>query len=236
MADTVGNMTIRVLRRTLQNPSKTSFADSDDTQLILDLLNEASQMLRNLAPTTVDAEATFTIPINTRLIAIPVSGLDAYDIYDWSWQYTDANGKQVPLEIATNQFVYQTFPNYTTDTAQYPRYVYIDDNQIAVYPLIQPGGISLTGKFKYPALAARKTSWADTFPYPDNWLTWMERYAQYNYEVTKGLGNPPITAVIMETLYGHIFGKTKKARRIRFIGSRLPAQKGWRYQRPNVWQ
>lgn len=234
MADTVGNMTIRVLRRTLQNPSKSSFADTDDTQLVLDLLNEASQMLRDLFPTTVDAEATFTIPLSTRLIAIPVSGLDAYDIYDWSWQYTDAGGKQVPLAYATNQFIYQTFPNYTTDTAQYPRYIYIDDNQIGVYPLVS--GVSLTGKFKYAALAARKTAWSDTFPYPDNWLTWMERYAQYFYEVTKGLGNPPITAVIMDTLYGRIFGKVKKARRIRFIGSRRPRTQGWRAQVPDVWQ
>lgn len=236
MADTVGNMTIRVLRRTLQNPSKSTFADTDDTQLILDLLNEASQMLRDLAPTTVDAEATFTIPVSTRLIALPVSGLDAYDIYDWSWQYTDASGKQVPLQGATNQFIYQTFPNYTTDTAQYPQYVYIDDNQIAVYPLVQASGASLPGKFKYASLAVRKTAWSDTFPYPDNWLTWMERYAQYNYEVTKGLGNPPITAVIMDTLYGRIFGKTKKGRRIRFIGSRLQYQGRYKYQVSNVWQ
>lgn len=215
MSDTVGNMMIRILRKTLQDPKKTAISDNDDTALLLELLNEAALLLREqLKPTTQDAD--ITVNVSSRLTPLP-DGIDFYEIYDWGWYYDDAEGKRNTLEIVSTQFIYQTYTAFGTDTALYPRYVYQDNNQIAVYPTPES---PITLGFKYPEQLIRRTQWSDLWPFPDNWLTWMERYAQYFYEVTKGLGNPPATAVILDTLYGSIFGKVAKSKNVKMRGYR----------------
>jgi hypothetical protein len=217
MSDTVGNMTMRVLRRTLQNPAKTAVSDNDDTALILDLLNEACMLLRDLNPTTQDAD--ITLSVTSRLTDLPAN-IDFYEIYDWGWYYLSTDGQRHPLEKVKTEFIYENYPQFSTDVAPYPRFVYQDNNKIGIYPNLANPSTPLSMGFKYPALAIRRTQWSDLWPFPDNWLTWMERYAQYFYESTKGLGNPGATAAIMEKLYDQIFGKVARSKKVNFRGNR----------------
>lgn len=229
MADTVGNMIARVLRASLQNPNKTIPSDNDDTQLILDKLNEAQEILRELSPTQVDEDATYLLNELTRTMTVSIGGLDIHDIHDWSFYCVNAAGEREQLTVTTTQYIYEKYPNFKTDVSDFPQYIYFDNGKLAHYPLIRAGGGTLTCGFKYSAMAVRRTSWDQTFPFPNNWLLWMEKYAQYFYEMEKGLGNPPATAVIMETLYGRIFGKVKRTKRIRMRGYRQPRK------RSRVW-
>lgn len=229
MADTVGNMIIRVLRASLQSPNKTAPSDNDDTQLILDKLNEAQELLRDLSPTQVDEDAAYYLDELTRTIDVPVSGLDIHDIHAWSFQLVQPDGVRKPLELVTNQLVYETYPRFELDAAEFPRFVYLDNGQLAHYPLIKAGAGAQEITFKYSAMAVRRTDWDQVYPFPNNWLLWMEKYAQYFYEMQKGLGNPPATAVVMETLYGRIFGKVKRTKQIRIKGYRQPRN------RSRVW-
>lgn len=222
MADTVGNMIIRVLRASLQSPNKTAPSDSDDTQLILDKLNEAQELIRELAPTQIDEDAVYNLDELTRVIDLPVVGLDIHDIHDWSFYVLDASGERKKLTLVTNQYIYESYPKFQADASDLPRYIYFDNGKLGHYPLVKEGEGPVTCGFKYSAMAVRRTDWDQVFPFPNNWLLWMEKYATYFYEMEKGLGNPTATAVIMETLFGQIFGKVKRTKRIRMRGYRQP--------------
>lgn len=192
MAETALSLINRVLQNTGQNVV-TAFSDNDDSNFLLNKVNEALADLYNLNPTTVDADGSVTLPASTRVVNGP-SGLDIYRIYNWSFAIDDSEG-DIDLEFVTEQFIRDTYPKYDTDTAKNPRFVYIDNNRLAFYPLVEATEPSKTVVFKYPAMASRLTATTDTFPFVDNSdeLYYIEFYAQREYELYKGLGNPGVT-------------------------------------------
>lgn len=213
MADTLGAMTVRILRMTGQNPNKTGLADTDDTQWVADRINEAMQYLFNLKPFEIDLNGSITLPASTRLMDGP-AGLDLYRIYDWSWRVNQTTG-DVKINPVTQEFIVNSFPLYESNEGDYPEYVYLEGGQVGFYPLLKSSSASQIIQFIYPSMQSRLTDWASTFPFEDNTeeLLYCETYTKLEYEIYKGLGDPDETRDKLLTLKGILKVKYARAKR-----------------------
>src|SRR3982750_2896864 len=164
MADTLLNVVNEILRATQQR-QQTAFSDNNDTNFIVDRVNDALEDVYNLKGTQIDVDGTATIPASTRKLTGPV-GLDLTRIYDWSFRLNNATG-DIPIQVLTKEYVVETFPLYESQEGPQPQYVYIDNNQLAVYPLLAAGSASLTLQFSYPSQFTKLTLISATFPFND---------------------------------------------------------------------
>lgn len=220
MADTLLDIVKRVLRATGQNPSKTAFADTDDTQYIVDRINEALQKLYSQNPTQVDTDGTVTLAASTRTVSAP-SDQDVSKIYPWSWRIDQSAGDK-PLTFVTKEFIVGRFPLYETLEASFPQYVYIDGGDIAFYPLLTAGSTSLPIQFSYPAMNARLSSTTATFPWVDNSdeMQYLELFATGKYELYKGLGQPVVTIGLANSTWARLIARYAKNKRVGFTSYR----------------
>lgn len=197
MSDTLLTVIQRVLTATGQDPSVSTLSDTDDTQYIADRINDALLRLRSLRPTVLDNNATITVVPNTRLYAV-ATGLDVYEVNKDSLRLDSGTADWIQLSRLVEQD-----PTYDTYTADKVRYLYFENNKIGVYPILETGADNQTIKYQHPDVWARLDDPADTFPYDDPyWVTYCEKYAQVNYEIFKGLGNPMATNVLMDDAWG----------------------------------
>jgi len=210
----------KVLRACKKNTSITAFSDNDDSQYIVDRINEALQDIYSLRGTEIQADSSFTVTPSTRTYNV-IAGLDLDRIFDWSVRINDPDG-DIPLQVVTKQYIVDRYPLYETFEWDQPQYVYIDNNKLAVYPLLKAGSANLTIQFSYPAQPTEKTTTTATFPWPDMSyeLTYIKKYAQYKYELSKGIGQPLDTAQDMEAAWAILTAKFTKQQRPRFIGYR----------------
>lgn len=189
MADTLLAVVKRVLISTGQDSSVTAFSDNDDTNYIVLQINAALLELRTLKATHLDNNATISIVANTRLYSV-ATGLDVYDIDPSSFRL-----ENVDIGLTTLESLKDTDTEYDTRTSEKVSKLYYEDGKIGVYPLLQTGSSAQTLKYRHPDVWARLSATTDVFPYPDpNWISYCEQYAQYKYEIFKGIGNPADTA------------------------------------------
>jgi len=221
MTDTLIDVTNEVLRATGQRANKTAFAETDSSAFIRQKINDALDELYDMAPSTVDADGTLTLPASTRTVAA-LAGLDPYEIYDWSWRINDATG-DIPLNFVTEEWIIQTFPLYETQEADRPQYVYLSNNVPAFYPLLSAGSAPLPIQYKYPAQFVKLTATTATFPWPDrsDEMTFTKLYAQLEYEMHKLMGNPDHTREKLETVRCRLTAKYWLKRPAGFIGNRI---------------
>lgn len=213
MADTLLAVVQRVLRATQQDPSVTSLSDNDDTNYIADRINDALINLRTLKPTHLDNNATITVTAQTRLFTVP-TGLDVYDIERTSFRLYDG-----PIEVITLETLKTLDPEYDTREGERVHLLYYEDNKVGVYPQLESGSTSITLKYRHPDVWARLDDAADTFPYPDPyWITYCERYAQYKYEVYKGLGNPIATQLDVDDAWQMCVARAMTSQNYRIRG------------------
>lgn len=219
MAETAVSLMNQILTKTTQK-QVTAFSDDDDSNFILESMNDALVNLYDLMPTQVDVNSSVNLPVSTRLVSLE-SGLDIYRIYDWSFRINDADGDR-PLKVVTREYITKTYPAFETDTANEPRFVYYEGEQLAFYPLIKSDGDAATIQFSYPVIANRLTETTDTFVFPDNSneLQYIKFYAQLEYELDKGLGNPAVTNDKMEDKWGLLVAKYKRGKKSGFKGYR----------------
>lgn len=220
MAITLIEMVNKVLRATGQRPNKTAFAETDSSAFLRDRINDAVFELYQMAPTTVDADGTLTLPSATRSVAA-VAGLDPYRIYDWGWRINDPTG-DIPLQFVDEKMIIQTFPLYETHQGPRPVYVYIANNLPSFYPLLEAGADSLTIQYKYPANVVALTTTTATFPFADgsDEMRFIELYAKFEYEMHKLMGNPDKTEGQLETTRAGLFGKYATIRGAYLVGNR----------------
>lgn len=215
MADTLLSVVKRVLRVTGQYPMITTFSDDDDTSYIVDRINDALIDLRSLNPNHLNEASTITITAGTRLYDI-ASGLDVYDI--------DVNSLRVDnyaIDWIDVDNLIKLHPDYETVTGEKIRYIYFDDNQIGVYPVLAAGESDQTLKYRHPDVWVRLSATTDTFPYPDpNWVTYCERRAQFEYEVFKGLGNPVATQQKMDMAWDICVARANRDNNMQLRGYR----------------
>lgn len=220
MAESLKNILVRVLRATGQDEDITSIGDDDDTQFIVDRMNEAIDKLRDLGPTQINATGTISIPESTRRISL--GGINPYEIIEHTFRLSTSEG-DTPIQRVSYEYIIQVFPKFETDTAEYPRYVYFDSNQLAVYPLVKVGSGAKLIQFKYPLLNLKVSGLNDTFDFPDRWLRYVEYYARGEYELYKGLGQPDYHLGKAEDLYARIKAKVMATNRQGFKGYRRMA-------------
>lgn len=224
MADTLLAVVNEVLRATQQRCDKTSFSNNDDTNYIVDRINDALGALYALKGTEIDADGSVSIVASTRRVAGPV-GLDLSRIYDWSFRLNNADG-DIPLPVVTKEFIVRTYPLYETFEAAQPEMVYIDNNQLGVYPLLEAGASTLTLQFSYPAQLVKLTTTTATFPFQDRSpeMDYIKLDAQFRYEAFKGLGIPELTMQLKDDLWAGLVAKNAKLKRQGFTGYR---RYGW---------
>jgi hypothetical protein len=197
MADTLLDVVKRVLIATGQDPAISAFSNTDDTNYLVQQVNEALLKLRALKSTHLDNNATITVTASTRLYSV-VTGLDVYDIDSTSFR-VDTNS----IQLVTLESLKRRDTEYDTRTAPKIESIYYENGQIGVYPVLQAGATSQTLKYRHPDVWTRLAATTDVFPYPDPyWITYCERYAQFNYELFKGLGNPVATQLLLDDAWG----------------------------------
>jgi hypothetical protein len=214
MADTLLTVIQRVLAATGQDPSVTSLSDSDDTRYLMDRVNDALLKLYTLKGTHVDSSSSITITATTRAYNI-TAGLDIYMIEPTSFRLDDQK-----IELIDLDRLERIDTEWDTRTAENVRYLYFDNGQICVYPILQTGTASKTLKFRHPQVWARLSATTDTFDYPDVWLDYVERYAQFRYEIFKGISNPVVSQMEVDEAWGRCVAKSLQGRQFQLQGYR----------------
>ena len=220
MADTLLNVVNEILRET-QQAQATAFSENDDTNYIVDRVNDALDDLYALKGTPIDADGTITITPSTRTFSGP-SGLDLHRIYDWTFRIHDTDG-DIPVAVVTEEYITRTFPLFETFEATRPDKVYIDNNLVAVYPLLEAGASNLTLQFSYPAQFVKLTSTSATFPFPDRSeeMRYIKLHAKFEYEKLKGFGQPGDTRDERDGKKAQIIAKYARLKRVGFTGYRV---------------
>ena len=220
MADTLIDVINTLRRSTGGRGNKTTITEVDGTTYFRDRINEALATVYGWGPPQTETNGSLTLPASTRLVAGP-TGLDISNIHSWSWRIHDTDGDK-PLEQVTKQLIVEQYPMFETDEAPEPRYVYLDGDFAAFYPLLDAGASSLTIQFSYPAQFVPLTLTTDTFPFPDtsDEMFYVKYYAQLNYEIYKGLGQPGVTSEKMDDCRDTLIAKYRKNSRVGITGHR----------------
>lgn len=206
MADTLLEVVNRV-RRVLGLPVVTSFSDSDESLSNVQDVNECYLDLLRKLPDTLpmlqDASGgTVTTADGTRLYALDT---DARPMHLWAWSFENETSGDIPLTLATREYIQKKDPRFDEVTGQ-PEIVYLEGNSLGIYPV--PDGVySLKYQFKSPF--TRLSATTDTFLIPDEWLPYVECYAQFLYEDRKGFGNPDRTAARMRDKLGSVLAEAE---------------------------
>lgn len=214
MADTLLTVIQRVLAATGQDPSVTSLSDTDDTRYLLDRVNDALMRLYTLKASHIDSSSTITVTANTRAYSV-TAGVDIYTIEPTSFRIGTQKVYLTDLDRLERKDT-----EWDTRTGPTIENVYFDNGQICVYPILETGTASQTLKFRHPQVWARLTATTDTFDYPDVWLDYVERYAQFLYEVFKGISNPVVSQAELNDAWSRCVAKSIQGRQFQLQGYR----------------
>lgn len=184
MADTLLTVAQRVARKVGIDPTFTSFSNSDDTNDIVQYINDAYQDLLDALPDDcpylLDTSRTLSLSNGTRLYSLYTDARH-FSILDWSFINTTSNS--APITVTTLQAVQEIDELYTSRTGV-PEFVYREGNeQVGFYPI--PDG-SYTVSYKFSKPFSRLSATSDSFLVPDHWLRYVEDKAAYYYQERKG--------------------------------------------------
>lgn len=205
MARTLLDVAQKVARRCRLNPSFTAFSDDDETQMLVDFINEAVSELRNKLPwvPTAEGRGTLSLVAGTRLYDVASDAL-ATEIYLWSLaNQTDDN---VAIEAGTLEWVKKNDTDYLTVQGK-PTTLYVENGQLGFYP-VPDGNYTIT--YIYPEIPAVMSTTTATFPYPDDWLLWVELAATITYKDLKGM-DYELDFKKQEDHYAYIYAEICKA-------------------------
>ncbi len=186
MTDTLLTVVQRINAKVGLDETITAFSYNDESQLIVDYINDALLELWTcevIKPFFNIKNGSISLVSNTRLYDVASDAL-ALEVFDWSFR-NDSDNNTAP-QLATLEFIKENKPNYETDTGK-PQYIYIEGSQLGIYPLPDA---AYALDYIYPGTLTRLSLTTATFPYPDQWLPFIEAYAREQYEINKGLGNP----------------------------------------------
>ncbi len=187
MADTLLDVVKRVARRVGLDPAITAFSDDDETQLIVDYINDAESLLRDAVSEInyLDKNATLSTVASQRLYSL-ASDATALELYEWSI-YNDTNN--VTLEKTDLETIVKNYPDDYTSKEGKPLYIYVEAGQVGLYPI--PDAV-YDINYIYKKELVRKSSTTATFDYPDDYLRYLEYKATAEYMTLKKLGEPAL--------------------------------------------
>lgn len=202
MTVTLLDVVQRVSRHVGLDPTITSFSNNDETNDIVQFVNEAYEELIMALPENcpyLNDSGTITTVASTRLYALE-TGAFSYNLYSWSLQDETSNDK--PLQLVTLDYI-ATIDDRYDEVEGIPAYMYAEgSNQLGIYPV--PNGV-YTIKYQYAKdLQTRLTTTTDTFIFPDRWIRFVEKRAQEKYERLKAFSEPDYTLMESETLLTNI--------------------------------
>src|SRR5882672_7853635 len=149
MSDTMLEIVNEILRACNQ-VTVTAFSDLDDSNFIVDRVNDALEVVYDLGPQLIDTAGTITMTPSTRKFNGP-TGVDLQRIYDYSWRINNpTNSGDVLVKQVSPQFITLAYPQFETYEANQPNFVYYEGGQVAFYPLLLTGSSNLTIQFLYP--------------------------------------------------------------------------------------
>lgn len=203
MADSLLTVVQRVSRRVGLDPTITAFSDNDETNDVVLDVNDAYEHLLNALPDDtpylIDVTGSLSLVNGTRAYSLD-SAARSFKLLEWSFENeTDDDSKIRP---ATLEYVQRLDSKYDETTAQ-PTHVYLEgSDQVGFYPVPDA---SYTIKYKFAKSFTRLSATTDTFVVPDEWLPYIELYAQALYEKRKGFGNYAETFELAERKLTDIF-------------------------------
>lgn len=219
MPNTLEDVLKRVLRFTQQDPNISAIADSDDTQYLVDRINEALDDIRELGPPSFLTRSTVTAVASTRLYALPTD-LNPFEIDDKSFRNITASPDS-PLDRIDYGYLQEKDPNFQNTTAGVIQAVYYEGSSLGVWPILEAGSSSVTIQFEHPSVLNRLDALADTISIPDSWVLYLEKYAIYYYQADyKVIGNPMVTKEDLDQKWGQIIAQMTRYKRLRMRGYR----------------
>lgn len=187
MAETLLSVVKQVARAVGLSPSITAFFDGDETNdLVQDVNNGYHTLLQSLPKDCVyllEQEATFNTANGIQTYNKPDSAL-SFNIAAWSFRRLTPT-PIFNLTVETYESALRNYPDFTTKTGK-PEVVVLRDTTLQLYPI--PDGVYEVN-YKYSTANPVLVAPTDTFIIPDNWVRFVTKYAQYQYEQRKGFGN-----------------------------------------------
>lgn len=202
MAVTLLQVVQRVSRPVGLDPTITSFSNNDETNDLVQYVNEAYEELLIVLPSStpfLNSSGTLSLTNGTRLYSVASNAMP-FDLYEWS--FINTTGSDAQITFATKDYINTLDIEYKT-TAGTPTYAYVEGNQqVGFYPV---PNASFTVTYEYGISSpARLTATSDTFLIPDRWVRYIEKSAQEKYERVKGYGDPDATALVAFNLLAEI--------------------------------
>lgn len=207
MADTLLAVVKRVCRKVGLDPTITSFSDTDESNDVVQDVNDAYfELVRSLpkdTPYLVDISGTVTTSNGTRLYSLGASAR-LFNILEWSVE--NETNEDNPIEVVPLQYVQDMDSQYDEKTGV-PTKLYREGNeQIGLYPV--PDG-TYAINYKFTKTYTRLSTTTDVFIVPDEWLRFVEKKAQYLYEDRKGFGSPEETYMQAEDILAEILAEAE---------------------------
>ena|ERR1044072_3956428 len=182
MAVTLLDVVKRVSRSVGLDPTITAFSDDNETNDLVQYVNEAYEDLVMALPPEcpyLKSSGTITLVAGTRLYT-PNTNAQPQSYYEWSFTNTTTES---PLEFATRDYLEQLDSEYQTASGT-PSHVYVEGSQLGFYP-VPDTAVTVTYDYGI-AVGTRLSATTDTFVLPDRWIRFVERQAQATYETNKG--------------------------------------------------
>lgn len=187
MAETLLQVYSDVARAVNMDPTITAFSETDGSADIVQFIYEGVRSLRRkLSQETIYTQKTATISAvnGTRTYSLPTDA-EPYDVYSFGVYLDSVEGNPF-LAASTRNYIRQTDGKWDTTEGQ-PKYYYFEDKDtIAFYPVPDA---SYTVKVDYRQGISEDTATTATFLYPDEWLDYVKKYAQYQWEKLRGFGS-----------------------------------------------
>lgn len=214
MADTLLNVIQRGLRKVFLDPDVSTFSDNDETQWMVDRVNEWYSQLRETLPghlTYFDKDGTFSLVNGTRLYNIASDAMLS-EIYQWSIE--NETESDAPMKMMALPDLKRLYPRYDEETG-IPTIVYVEQGKMGFYPV---PNASFTINYKYRQLPTRLASPTDTFLIPDNWIRYIEYGLELDYKANKGFGDVSIEYKKLEDMKTYIYVEMEKLAPSGFVG------------------
>lgn len=192
MAVTLLEVVQRVSRHVGLDPTVTSFSNADETNDLVQYINEAyEELYMALPPSTpyLNDSGSITTAAGTRTYALE-SGALPFNLYSWSLENETNTDKR--LQLVTLDYVASMDSQYNENRSE-PAYIYVEgSNTLGIYPV--PDAV-YTINYQYGKdFSTRLSSTTDSFIFPDRWIRFVEKRAQEKYERVKAFADPDQTA------------------------------------------
>jgi len=219
VSSTLEDVLKRVLRFTQQDPNISAISDSDDTQYLVDRINEAIDNVRELNPPAFVTRSTITATATNRLFAL-ATDVDPFEIDPKSFRDTTATPDR-KIDYIDYGVLEDKDPNFQNTQAGVIQAVYFEGSSLGVWPILTAGSSSVTIQYEHPANLTRLTALANTIPIPDSWVLYLEKFAIFYYQADyKVIGNAMVTKADVDEQWAKIVAKMARYRRLRLRGYR----------------